>query len=129
MSLRSDLQKSMMDNCGVYRTEGTLKKALSDVAACRQRFSKIHVSDKSQVFNTDLLDAMELNNLIDLARVTVEAALARQESRGAHYREDYKKRDDAHWLKHSLASLSNGKVDLKYKPVVMGKFQPQERKY
>ena len=129
LSLRSDLQKSMMDHCGVYRTESTLKKALSDITVFKSRFSQIHVSDKSQVFNTDLLDALELNNLIDLACVTVSAALARQESRGAHYREDYPLRDDANWLKHSLASLSNGKVDLKYKPVVMGKFQPQERKY
>ena len=129
LTLRSDLQASMTDNCGVYRTEGTLKKALSDIAVFKSRFSKLHVSDRSQVFNTDLLDAMELCNLIDLARVTVEAALARQESRGAHYREDFQKRDDAKWLKHSLASLSNGKVDLKYKPVVMGKFPLQERKY
>ena len=129
LSLRSDLQKSMMDNCGVYRSEGTLKKALSDIVGYQQRFSKIHVSDKSQVFNTELLDAIELKNLIDLARVTVEAALARQESRGAHYREDYPKRDDANWLKHSLASLSEGKVALKYKPVTLGKFQLQERKY
>ena len=82
-----------------------------------------------QVFNTDILDAVELGNLIDLALVTAEAAKARSESRGAHYREDFPKRDDLQWMKHSLASMANGKVSLKYKPVVITKFQPQERKY
>ena len=87
------------------------------------------VSDKSQVFNTAVLDALELENLIDLAEVTVESALAREESRGAHYREDHPKRDDVRWLKHTLAQSTGKGVELKYKPVVLTRFEPQERKY
>ncbi|OGR84649.1 MAG: succinate dehydrogenase flavoprotein subunit [Elusimicrobia bacterium RIFCSPLOWO2_01_FULL_54_10] len=127
--VREALQCTMMDNCGVFRTSETLQKAQGDIAELKKRFLKIQVSDKSQVFNTDMLEAMELNNLLDLAQVTVDAAFARTESRGAHYREDFPKRDDAQWMKHSFATLSAGKTDLKYKPVVITRFQPQERKY
>ncbi len=127
--VRQDLQATMMDNCGVFRTSETLKKAQEDIKKLKVRYSKVKVSDKSQVFNTDLLEAMELCNLLDLAQVTVDAALARTESRGAHYREDFPKRDDVQWMKHSFATLTDGKTDLKYKPVVVTKFQPQERKY
>ncbi len=128
-ALRSELQSTMMDNCGVFRTDATLKKVLSDVSVLKQRYRDAGVSDQSQVFNTDILEAMELGNLIELAEVTVQSALARQESRGAHYREDFPKRNDAAWMKHTLASRVDGKVELKYKPVVVTKFQPQERKY
>ncbi len=129
ISVRQDLQSTMMDNCGVFRTSETLKKAQADIAKLKERYKKIKVSDKSQVFNTDLLEAMELCNLLDLAQVTVDAALARTESRGAHYREDFPKRNDEQWMKHSFATLTDNKTDLKYKPVVVTKFQPQERKY
>ncbi len=127
--LRSDLQSFMMDLCGVFRTEKLLKEALTKVKTLKERSTNLTISDKSQVFNSELLDAVELLNLIDLAWVTVESALARTESRGAHYREDYPKRNDAQWLKHTLASLSNDSVKLSYKPVKITKFQPQERKY
>ncbi|MBI3012411.1 MAG: succinate dehydrogenase flavoprotein subunit [Elusimicrobia bacterium] len=128
-ALRDQLQSVMMDKCGVFRTESGLQEARSEVLKLKDRYSRLAISDKSQVFNSDLLDAMELGNLMDLSLVTVEAALARQESRGAHYREDYPKRNDAQWLKHSLASMSHGAVRLNYKNVVITQFQPQERKY
>lgn len=129
MAIRSKLQEVMMDKCGVFRTESNLKEALKEIAPLRERYKKLGISDKSQVFNTDVLEAMELGNLIDLAEVTVEGALARQESRGAHYREDFPKRDDRNWLKHTLAYQTERGTRLSYKPVAITKFQPQERKY
>jgi succinate dehydrogenase / fumarate reductase flavoprotein subunit len=81
------------------------------------------------VFNTDLLEAWELGCMLDVAQVTAEAALARTESRGAHAREDFPKRDDENWLKHSLAYLENGGVRLGYKPVTITKWQPKARVY
>ena len=81
------------------------------------------------IFNTELLDAFELDYLLDLALVTVTCALNRTESRGAHSREDFPKRDDANWLKHTLAYRKEDRIELKYKPVSITRFQPQERRY
>lgn len=128
-ALRQQLQETMMTHVGVFRTEAGLKKAQEEITEFKKRFQNVSVSDKSQVFNSELLDVLELGNLIDLSLVTVTSALARQESRGAHYREDYPKRNDQNWLKHTLATLSDIGVELKYKNVVIKKFQPQERKY
>ncbi len=87
------------------------------------------VSDTSKVFNTELLNTWELGNLLDLALVTAVAALERKESRGAHAREDFSKRDDENWLKHSLAWMDEGKIRLGYKPVVITNYVPKERVY
>jgi succinate dehydrogenase / fumarate reductase flavoprotein subunit len=89
----------------------------------------VQVGDRGKIFNTDLLNAWELGNLLDLAEVTTYAALARQESRGAHAREDFPKRDDVNWLKHSLAVKSEAGIELSYKPVTITRFQPKERVY
>jgi succinate dehydrogenase / fumarate reductase flavoprotein subunit len=90
----------------------------------------VRIQDRGEVFNTDLVEALELGFLLDVAEVTVEAALARQESRGAHSREDFPKRDDVNWLKHSLGYRSAaGGIEFRHKPVVITRFQPQERKY
>ncbi len=129
-SLRADLQAEMMDNCGVYRNASGLEHARTRVAdEFRRRFDGVGVSDKGREFNTELLEALELENLLDLAECTVASALARQESRGAHAREDYPKRDDARFLSHTFAAKKDRGVTLTYKPVVVTKFQPQERKY
>ncbi|MBI2119477.1 MAG: succinate dehydrogenase flavoprotein subunit [Elusimicrobia bacterium] len=128
-TLRQELQETMMDLVGVFRTEAGLKKAQEKVRELKKRFQNISLSDKSQVFNSELLDALELGNLIALSLVTIASALAREESRGAHYREDYPRRNDQNWLKHTLATLSEIGVELKYKNVVIKNFQPQERKY
>jgi succinate dehydrogenase / fumarate reductase flavoprotein subunit len=87
--------------------------------------------DRTRIFNTELMEVVELGNLLDCAEATVVGALARKESRGAHYRQDYEKRDDVNFLRHTLAYRTDtpGKVDLRYKPVVITDFEPKERKY
>ena len=103
--------------------------ALGIIAGLKERYKGIRLQDRGKKFNMELLEAFELDHLLDLSEVTVTCALARQESRGAHSREDFPKRDDAHWLKHTLAYQEGGKVALRYRPVSITKFQPQERKY
>jgi len=101
--LRAKMQATMMDNVGVFRSEETLTQGINDLAELRDRFNRdLHIDDKSRVFNTDLMEAWEFGCLLDLADVTARTALERKESRGAHSREDFKKRDDENWLAHSL---------------------------
>src|SRR4029453_12070823 len=109
-------QAAMDRNAGVYRTETTLKQMQDTLDALDERYQRVWVQDKASRFNTDLLEAVELGFLLDLARALVVAALARQESRGGHFREDFPTRDDANWMRHSLAFAEDGKVRLDYKP-------------
>jgi succinate dehydrogenase / fumarate reductase flavoprotein subunit len=132
--LREALQQSMDTNVSVYRTEETLKQAVADIAELKERYKNISVMDKGQRYNTDLLEAVELGNLLDLAEVTAVSALARNESRGGHFREDYPNRDDVNFMRHTMAYRevdANGDttVRLDYKPVVVTRYQPMERKY
>jgi succinate dehydrogenase / fumarate reductase flavoprotein subunit len=129
-AVRADLQAKMDEKAGVYRTEGLLEEMVTDLAALRERYDRVWVQDRSKGFNTDLLEAAELGFLLDLAETLVVSALARTESRGAHYREDFPKRDDANWMKHSLATrTADGEVSLSYKPVTVTRYEPMERKY
>ena len=128
-SLRSELQQVMMDHVSVFREEAGLKEAVAALSTLRSRFHRVEVQDRSLQFNTELEEALELGCLLDLAWATAVAALARTESRGGHCREDFPKRDDANWLKHSLAFLERDAIRLRSKPVSITKFQPQERKY
>ena len=128
-SIRLELQTAMMQDASVFRAESGLKKMQGKLNELQERFKKVHVSDVMNAYNTDLYEAFELGYLLDLSEAIVAGALARKESRGAHCREDYPKRDDAEWLKHTLCYKKNGKLELKYKPVVITRFQPQERKY
>jgi len=127
--LRDELQKEMNENVSVFRTEAQLQKAAEKVQELQQRYSKVRIQDRSRVYNTDLVEALELGFLLDCADATVAGALARQESRGGHYREDFPDRDDKNWLKHTLAYRTDGGMELKYKPVKITRFEPKERKY
>jgi succinate dehydrogenase / fumarate reductase flavoprotein subunit len=127
--LRREL-RTMMDKCvGVYRTLEGLESALGTIRDIRRRAAFAPVADKSTVYNSNLFHALELENLIDLAEVTVLGALRRQESRGAHARRDFVTRDDENWLKHTLAWQSPDGPRLDYKPVTINTWKPVERKY
>ncbi|MDT0347243.1 succinate dehydrogenase flavoprotein subunit [Streptomyces litchfieldiae] len=132
--IRKALQETMDKNAMVFRTEQTLKEALEDITALRERYRNVSVQDKGKRFNTDLLEALELGNLLELAEVLVVSALARKESRGGHYREDYPTRDDVNFMRHTMAyrevdADGNQSIRLDYKPVVQTRYQPTERKY
>ena len=133
--IRADLQETMTDRCGVFRNGKDLQTQLDYVRECQARFQQIKVDDKSEAFNSDLMEAIELGHMLDFSEVIVLGALEREECRGAHYRKDFEKdgkgiRDDKNWLKHTLAFRdADGKIRLDFKPVVITKFQPMERKY
>jgi len=128
--IRKELQQSMMDRCGIFRNEKDLAENKELLKQFQERYKHITVQDKSKVFNTDLIEAIELGNLIDIAESINESALNRQESRGAHTREDFPKRDDAGWMKHTFITKNDsGDPKIDYKPVVKTQFEPMERKY
>ncbi len=128
--LRSELQESMTDNAGVFRTKESLEKQKKIIQALQTRYQDVRVDDKSSVYNTDLQEAIELGHMLDFSAFIVEGALAREESRGAHFRDDFPKRDDARFLKHTLAHFGeDGNIQLDYMDVVLGNFEPQERTY
>ncbi|AZQ36948.1 succinate dehydrogenase flavoprotein subunit [Streptomyces cyaneochromogenes] len=133
-TLRKELQETMDANVMVFRTEQTIKTAVEKIAELRERYKNVSIQDKGKRFNTDLLEAIELGNLLDLAEVMAVSALARKESRGGHYREDYPNRDDVNFMRHTMAYREVGDdgtetVRLDYKPVVQTRYQPMERKY
>ncbi|SHG50295.1 succinate dehydrogenase flavoprotein subunit [Streptoalloteichus hindustanus] len=143
--IRSELQTTMDLNASVYRTEDTLKQALTDVQALKERYARVSIQDKGKRFNTDLLEAVELGFLLDLAEILVQGALNRKESRGGHAREDYQARDDVNFLRHTMAykqgiepgrahdkspqQVLTADIRLDYKPVTITRYQPMERKY
>jgi succinate dehydrogenase / fumarate reductase flavoprotein subunit len=128
--LRRELRALMDQNVGVFRTGENLESALQRIREMKQRFKKAPVKDKTSVYNSNLFHALELENLIDLADVMVTGAVARQESRGAHSRRDFTKRDDEQWLKHTLAFYADGAAPrLDYKPANITMWKPVERKY
>jgi succinate dehydrogenase / fumarate reductase flavoprotein subunit len=102
---------------------------LKRIKALKERFGNISITDKSSAYNTNLINAMEVENLLDLAEILVTAALVREESRGGHARYDFPNRDDEKWLKHTLVTYSPDGPQLSYKPVVVNKWKPVERKY
>ncbi len=127
--IREAMQKVMMDDVGVFRTEEGMTEALETLRELKERYCHVRIDDKGKRFNTDLLEAWELGNLLDLAEVTTVCAINRTESRGAHAREDYPRRDDENWLRHTLAYKTDDGIVIKYKPVVITKYQPKERVY
>jgi succinate dehydrogenase / fumarate reductase flavoprotein subunit len=129
-ALREELQRSMTEDAGVFRTEESLQRQKKKLGELFERYKDIRIDDKSNTYNTDLQEAIELGHMIDFSLFIVEGALARKESRGAHYREDYTQRDDENFLKHTYAKFDGDySLELEYGEVVLGKFEPQERKY
>lgn len=134
--LRKELQDTMDKNAQVYRTEESLNEALAKIAELRGRYENISVQDKGQRFNTDLLEAVELGFLLDLAEVLAYTSLERRESRGGHFREDFPERNDKKFMVHSMAYLTDRKpkkpgdnIKIDWKPVTITNYQPMERKY
>ncbi|MEU4249525.1 succinate dehydrogenase flavoprotein subunit [Amycolatopsis sp. NPDC026612] len=131
--IRKEMQQTMDSHASVYRTEDTLKQALTDIQALKERYQRITVSDKGKRYNTDLLEAVELGFLLELAEVLIVGALARKESRGGHAREDYPTRDDTNFMRHTMAykqgSGLSSDIRLDYKPVTFTRYEPMERKY
>ncbi len=128
--LRHELQQGMTDNAGVFRTEKTLKLQVKNVKELRERYKNIRIDDKSKIFNTELQEALEFGHMLDYSLFIVESALARKESRGAHYREDFDTRDDENFLKHTMAYMDeNGEISLDYMDVVLGKHELKARTY
>ena len=119
----------MFDDVGVFRIEAGMQNALNKIVELKARFKQIKVIDTGKIFNTEMINAWELGNLLDLAEVVTTSAINRKESRGGHAREDYAERDDANWLKHTLIWNKNGKLEIGYKPVVITKYEPKVRTY
>ncbi|NAZ83458.1 succinate dehydrogenase flavoprotein subunit [Kineococcus sp. R8] len=132
--IRRELQDSMDLNAQVFRTEATLKQALTDIDRLKERYARASVQDKGKRFNTDLLEGLELGFLLDLAEVMVLGALERKESRGGHFREDYPNRDDVNFMRHTMVyrttdAAGQHSMRLDFKPVVQTRYMPMERKY
>jgi succinate dehydrogenase / fumarate reductase flavoprotein subunit len=127
--LRSAAQQLMTDYCSVFRNEKDLKQAVAELRALRQRYESVAVDNRGTTFNTDMLEALELESLLGLAETILLSALARQESRGAHFREDFPQRNDTEWLKHTLVQRTAAEPRVFSKPVVVTRFEPKARTY
>jgi succinate dehydrogenase / fumarate reductase flavoprotein subunit len=128
--IREDLKQTMTVKVGVYRDAADMVPARDTLAQLRQRFEKVKVKDDGKKFNLNLIDALALGNMLEFSELIVDGGLAREESRGAHFRNDFPTRDDVNWLKHTMAfRTEDGGHELRYKPVRITRFQPEERKY
>lgn len=128
-AIRADLQSLLMENCSVFREEKGLWAARKGVLELRERMGRVGLQNGSVSFDLELVEALELENMLLLAKVLVESAMGRKESRGAHFREDFPQRDDNLFLKHTLAILEGDKVRIEWKPVSITRFPPMERTY
>jgi succinate dehydrogenase / fumarate reductase flavoprotein subunit len=127
--IRLAMQVVMMDKVSVVRDGSGLTEAKEELGRLRHAYANVAIDDRGACFNTDLTEALELGCMLDCAEAIVEGALVRTESRGAHYREDYPKRDDAEWLAHTILTRTSGGLALNKKPVTITEFEPKERKY
>jgi succinate dehydrogenase/fumarate reductase flavoprotein subunit len=127
--IRQELKKVMWEKVGIYRNEPDMALAVGAVNDLERRYANVRVGAKNKRFNYALLEALELKNLLDLAEVIAKGALIRRESRGAHARTDFPKRDDANWLKHSLAWQRGSRIEITYEPVRITNWEPKERTY
>jgi len=127
--IKKELRKAMDQHAGVYRTGDEMKAGLKKIKDLKVRFKDIYVTDKGSAYNTNLINAMEVENLVDLAEILITGAIMREESRGGHARYDFPNRDDEKWLKHTLATYTEQGPKFSYKPVTITKWKPVERKY
>jgi len=128
-TLRREMMEIMEESAGIFRDESTLKGACTKLAELKERFSNVLIEDRSLTFNTELTSALELENMLDLARAVTHSALERRESRGAHQRTDFPERDDERFLKNTLAYLTEDKPRIEYKEVMITSWPPAERVY
>lgn len=127
--LRQQFQDCMSEHCGVFRTAPVIEEGLERVRELKQQYSQIYLDDRGSCWNTELVEAIELQSLLVVGETILASALNRRESRGAHSREDYPQRDDANFLKHTLSYYSPAGIDISYMPVVIDRFEPKERRY
>jgi succinate dehydrogenase / fumarate reductase flavoprotein subunit len=130
--VRAEMQRTMQAHCGVFRFPDLLQQGVEKIRAMAERSKRTQIKDKSKVFNTARIEALELDNLVETARATMICALARQESRGAHDRADFPKRDDVQWLKHTLWFSQGDRLEYKpvhLKPLSVESFEPKARVY
>jgi succinate dehydrogenase / fumarate reductase flavoprotein subunit len=127
--LRQAFQDCMTEYCGVFRTQESMSEGLNQLSRLQQQYQEIYLDDKGSCWNTEIIEALELRSLMVVGEIILTSAVNRQESRGAHCREDYPQRDDTNFLRHTLAYYSSAGIDLQYKPVSITLFEPKERKY
>ena len=127
--IRRELRSLMDRHAGVYRTGESMKQGLDAIAELRRRFRSVCVRDKSRIYNTNLIQVLETENMLELAEALLFAGLAREESRGGHARTDFTRRDDEKYLAHSMVFHTGGRPRLEYKPVTITGWKPVERKY
>jgi succinate dehydrogenase / fumarate reductase flavoprotein subunit len=127
--IRETLQRTMTEKMAVFRREEVMKQCLKTVKELQERYRRVRLQDKGRIFNTELMEAVELGSMLDFVEPIVVGGIARTESRGAHFRTDCPKRDDENWMKHTLAWKQGDGIRLDYKPVLITRFQPEERKY
>ncbi len=127
--LRQAFQDCMTEHCGVFRTESVMREGLHKLQELRQQYNQIYLDDRGTCWNTELIEAIELQNIMTVGEIILTSALNRRESRGAHSREDYPQRDDANFLQHTLAYYSPTGIEITYMPVSITMFEPKERKY
>ncbi|KJH70832.1 succinate dehydrogenase/fumarate reductase flavoprotein subunit [Aliterella atlantica] len=127
--IRQTFQDCMTKYCGVFRTEELMQEGLTQLEQIQQQYQEIYLDDKGDCWNTELVEALELRSLLVVGQIIMTSALHRQESRGAHCREDYSQRDDENFLKHTMAYYSPAGIDIQYRPVNISMFEPKERKY
>ncbi len=128
-TIREQLHSIMEEHVHIFRNKKGLNEARKKMQRVKRMYKDVYVSDKGKIFNTNLRDALEIGNLVELADVTIRCAIGRKESRGAHTRADHRKRDDKHWLKHTIAKNVKGNIEISYLPVTITKWQPKPREY